>query len=589
MKVSADDLIKRVDQTHISTLLEQLSATYGKRTAVYFRDNTRWAAFTYSELSSKAASLSNYLIEWGVKEGDRIAILSESGPEWVVAFFAALQSGAIVVPLDIKLTAAELTSILASAEPRLLFVSSSHVATAQILRTEAPGLEEVVQINKDSSIAGINTSNSHSARTRNIDDVALIVYTSGTTGRPKGVMITFRTLMFQCESFKTIMRVDENDLFISMLPLNHLLELSIGLLGVLYAGGVICYCHTLYPQDIVEIMQQRQVTRLITVPLFLKMLKGSIEKEISRRGLVRRRVFHTVFAIAHWIPGRILKSLCFYPVHKQFGGKLWQFISGGAPLESEVADFFERIGFSVCQGYGLTETGPVISVNTPDHSRYDSVGRPLPGVRVKILTNGASEQHGEILTRGPHVMKGYYKSDDLTLEVIDHEGWLHTGDVGRIDKDGFLYITGRLKNLIVLGNGKKVHPEEVEAAIAKSPMIKEACVIGRLSQSGIRKGSEEVCAVVVPSDSLARNASMKPAVLKDAIKNEIDRLSRGLAPFKRPSTIVVRLEELPKTPTRKVRRSLLSQWLEERTDSHNLITVSHAQPATQCSPSVGVS
>jgi long-chain acyl-CoA synthetase len=350
-------------------------------------------------------------------------------------------------------------------------------------------------------------------------------------------------------------------MLLSMLPLNHLLELTCGFLGALYAGGRICYFHSLFPHEIAEIMRDKKVTCMITVPLFLKMLKAGIEREAARGGKINRLLFSFMLEVAALIRVPVIRKLIFRKVHKRLGGGLRAFISGGAPLEPEVSEFFDRLGIPIYQGYGLTETSPVISVNTPAHNRAGSVGRPLPGVRVRILQNGTNE--GEILTVGPHVMKGYYGREDLTREVIDEEGWFHTGDLGRIDRDGYLYVTGRIKNLIVLGSGKKVNPEEVEAIISQSALIKEVCVVGQLAREGMQRGFEEICAVAVPSEALVSRSSERGAI-RDEVAKEIDRLAMSLAPFKRPSRVVIRLEDLPKTSTRKVKRALVLEWLDRK-------------------------
>ncbi len=216
------------------------------------------------------------------------------------------------------------------------------------------------------------------------------------------------------------------------------------------------------------------------------------------------------------------------------------------------------------QGYGLTETSPVISVNTLKANRIGSVGRPLEGAQVRIQPIESGQKEGEIWTRGPHIMKGYYKRPDLTAEVIDADGWFHTGDLGCIDRDGFLRITGRIKNLIVLGGGKKVHPEEVEACLARGTLVKEVCVLGVISTDGLKQGTEEVCAVVVASDEALRRYKDQPALVEQEVKKEIERLSKDLAAYKRPSRIELYPDELPKTATRKIKRPLVKTWLQSQ-------------------------
>jgi long-chain acyl-CoA synthetase len=223
------------------------------------------------------------------------------------------------------------------------------------------------------------------------------------------------------------------------------------------------------------------------------------------------------------------------------------FICSGARLDPEIENFFRKIDVPIYQGYGLTETSPVVAVNSRNASKPGSVGKPVPGIEVKITDSG------EIVTRGPHVMQGYFNRDDLTAEIIDSEGWLHTGDLGELDSEGFLYITGRIKNMIVLGGGKKVHPEEVEAALEKSTLWKEVCVTSCTSKKNILEGTEEVCAVIV-----------QPAADETRVRAEIDSLLHHFASYKNPTRILLREEELPRTPTRKIKRHLVREWAEKK-------------------------
>ena len=551
------------------SLMRFRAEIFGDRTAFFSCANGSTSLVTYSELAARVKRLSDYLIERGFEAGARVAILSESRPEWAVAFFAAIRSGVIVVPLDNKLTPAELMPILADAEPCLLFVSSQFASTADAVRDGLPSLKSIIVMDGRESHGSYPLMSELEARSprqgvaRGADETALIVYTSGTTGKPRGVMITFKNLRHQIMNLEDVMKLSSKDVLLSILPLNHLLELTCGFLGVLYAGGAICYSNTLFPHELAQLMRERRITGMICVPLFLRMLKSSIEKEIGRTGKAQKAAFDMAFKAARWIPSRSGRRLLFRGIHKQLGGRFRCFISGGAPLDPEVAEFFDRLGLPVYQGYGLTETSPVIAVNSPRSNRFNSVGKPLAGVRVRIRATGGSGGEGEILTAGPHVMKGYYRREDLTREVMDEEGWFHTGDLGRLDEDGFLYITGRIKNLIVLGSGKKVSPEEVEAALSASSIIKEVCAVGLIASEGSGKGSEAVCAVVVPTEQAARQHASRQELFEE-VEKEVNRLSLGLAPFKRPSKVIVSLEPLPKTASLKIRRAEVLESLAMR-------------------------
>lgn len=567
-------LRERRFQESVLSLMLLKSDRYGSRTATCLQENGRWNELSFLELSRKARNLSDYLIHWGLKRGDRVSILSESRPEWGIAFFAVVRAGGVLVPLDIKLTSAEMVSILADSEPRVLFVSREYAEKGLALKTLVPSVEEVILLDAVPSLnlrtcEMLRSPETYRGRNREIDEVALLIYTSGTTGNPKGVMITFGNLVYQVKNFNEILNLNKKDMYLSILPLNHLFELTGGFIGVLHAGGSVCYSLNLHPQEIGRLMREKRISGMITVPLFLKMLKLSIEKEIRKQSSAAQKIFAMLYAAARYVPSRLVRRLMFFSIHRQFGGRMRGFVSGGAPLDLEVGEFFNRIGMPVYQGYGLTETSPVVSVNTPKHSRFGSVGRPLKGVSVEILKKDGEEE-GEIVTRGPHIMKGYYKRPDLTREVIDDLEWFHTGDLGRLDKDGYLYITGRIKNMIVLGGGKKVQPEEVEACLSKSELFREVCV------AGIRiKDDEEVTVAVVPVEPVLEQYRGDPKTLERAFKKEVFRLVQDLAPYKRPSKIFIHPQELPKTATRKIKRQQVSQWLREQMLSGHSVS-SHA-------------
>lgn len=541
---------------------------FADRVALAIKEGGAWRQLTYAELSKRAIQLTSYLIEIGVEAGDRIALLSESKPEWGVSFFGSVRTGAITVPLDVKLTEAELTNILSDCTPKVVLADSKHLAVIESIANKVSSIQHIFCVDsseneKYSSIDKLVPRETVPGRERSMNDVALIVYTSGTTGNPKGVMTTFGNLIFQVTSFKEMVGLAPHDRFLSILPLNHLLELTGGFLGVLTEGGTIYFCHTLFPQEIIKTMREQEITGMVAVPLFYKSLKGAIEREVKKQGDDAANMFQAALAKADGMTIEQRRQT-FARVHEQFGGKLRVSICGGAPLEYDVGQFFLRLGIHLLQGYGLTETSPVISGNSLKANRLGSVGKPLPGVEVRIGGGGADETEGEILTRGPHIMKGYYGRDQLTAEVIDADGWFHTGDIGKVDEDGFLFITGRIKNMIVLGGGKKVFPEEVEAALSAGRTIKEICVLSRKQSDGFKEGTEEVCAVVVPSDPVLAAHKDEPQAWQREVKEELDGLMQNLAPYKRPSRIFFYDGELPKTATRKVKRPVVAEWLNQQ-------------------------
>ncbi|MBX9686887.1 MAG: AMP-binding protein [Candidatus Obscuribacterales bacterium] len=558
---------KNESQQGVLALLQARVEKFGEREAFRMKEGTSVRSLSYKELSKRAQKLSSYLLESGFQPQQRAAILCESRPEWAIAFFAAIRAGATVVPLDIKLTETELSSILSDCVPIVLFADSKHLELALKVQAKVPSIKHVYLLEDGKgnqeikSIDQLEPKEIHQGVERQLDEVAVFVYTSGTTGSPKGVMTSFGNLIFQISSFQDIVDLSENDRFLSILPLNHLLELTGGFLGILNLGGTVCFCHSLFPQEIIRTMKEEKITGMIAVPLFYKSLRSGIEREVKRKGEEALKQFRDGLAKAEQLPMETRRQI-FAPVLQELGGCLRVFISGGAPLEKEVGQFFLSLGLPMLEGYGLTETSPVIAGNSLRASKLGSVGQALPGVEVKIDKKTETDSEGEILTRGPHVMKGYHKREDLTKETIDSEGWLHTGDIGHLDQDGFLYITGRIKNMIVLGGGKKIFPEEVEAALANASTVKELCVLGKKSSDGFKEGSEEVCAVAVPSDALLHEFKDDKQAILQAIKKELDELAEHLASYKRPSKIFISMDELPKTVTRKVKRPAVLEWLK---------------------------
>ncbi|HBH18876.1 MAG TPA: hypothetical protein DDX14_08095, partial [Cyanobacteria bacterium UBA9579] len=520
--------------------------TYAPHKALSLKEKEGYQDITYTELTRLSNCMSNYLIEKGVNHGDRVAILSESRPEWAVAFFASITSGAVFVPLDTKLTYEELKPLLLNCNPHTICVSSDNMETAKRLKAEIPSVEQIFLLDKSKcsqeydSLYDLKESADQKNRERHLDDTALIVYTSGTTGHPKGVMVTFRNLISQLKDFDEVFDFASRESLISILPLTHLLEITIGLVTMLYRGAHITYTTSFYYKEFIEMMNEQKVTMLVVVPEFLKIIKRSIERELRKTSELNQRLFHILYNTSRFIPSILLRKMIFNKIHRRLGGNVRRFICGGAPLGPDIAEFFFRIGMPVYEGYGLTETGPVISANTPEHTRLGSVGKPLPSVKVKL------SPENEILSKGPNLMRGYYNRPDLTAEAIDREGWFHTGDLGKIDKDGYLYVTGRIKNIIVLSEGTKVQPEEVEELLSKSGLIRDISVVGNTIRSGPKKGTEEVIAVAVPTEE-QQQKHKDIRSLKNNIEQDINRLSQKLSPHKRPGKVALSLEDLPKT------------------------------------------
>lgn len=550
---------------NILSVLDERTKRFGERIALGTKTPLGWKEFTYKGVGLLSRKLACYLIDdLQVKKGEKLAILSESKPEYGACVFASVMAGMTTVPLDVKLTKYELHSILSDCEPTVLLVSQPNVKIALELQKELPFIKNIIvmdepQINqKLISLYDLPENYEGKWRPRSAKATAMIIYTSGTTGSPKGVEISFTNMMSQLEDLEIALNAilpNRNVTVLSILPMNHLFEMTVGFSTFLNFGFSVYYTPSLKPKDILGIMRAKKVDFMIVVPAFLKLLKTGIENEIGNASKLARILFKTMFAIAKFVPSYNVKKMMFKKIHDKFGGHFVGCISGGAPLDINVGEFFETIGIKVYQGYGLTETSPVVGVNVNKRHDLSSVGQPL-----KSFTARVDETTGELLLKGPAIMKGYHNQPELTAETIDSDGWLHTGDIAKITKDGHIYITGRIKNMIVLSGGKKVFPEEVEAVLEKSSYFSEVCVLGVSRTFGSKDGTEDIAAVIVPSNELIEKYD--DDTINKLVRDEVKSLSLHLTSYKRPINIVVSKLPLPRTTTRKLKRKEVKELIK---------------------------
>ena len=548
-------------EKNVLMLLHERTEKFSEKVALGMKTKYGWKEFTYSGIGLLSRKIAHYLINsLNVQKGDRLAIISESKPEYGACVFASVISGMITVPLDVKLTKYELKSILSDCKPSVIMVSSAHYEMAKFLKEEIPSIKEIILMDEpacgieDKSIYQLPDNYDYKWKLRSSKAVAFIIYTSGTTGAPKGVEITFQNMLAQLDDLKYALDKIlpyENVNILSILPMNHLFEMTVGFSTFLNFGFSVYYTPSLKPKDILSIMREKQIEFMIVVPAFLKLLKTAIEAELKNSPLHIKTAFNIMYSIAKYIPSYRVKKLMFNKIHKKFGGHFSGCISGGAPLDLAVGEFFERIGIKVYQGYGLSEASPVVSVNVDRRGDLASVGAPLKSLEAKI-----DSETGELILRGASVMRGYHNQPKMTSEVLEADGWLHTGDIAKI-RNGHIYITGRIKNMIVLSGGKKVFPEEVESVLEKSPYIAEVCVLGTSRNFGAKDGTEEITVVAVPQKDII--AKYGNDTTEKLIKDEIKKLSLRLTAYKRPVNIVVRTEPLPRTTTRKVKRKEVKQ------------------------------
>ncbi len=505
-------------------------------------------SLTFKEVHDGAAIIGSYLSKIGINKGDRVAIFAENSPEWCTAYLGIVSVGGIAVPLDAQYTRDEVSNLLRDSESKAIFTSKSLLPTVQ---EASKGLKiDIIQV--DEPVPGIPPLE---LPVINDEDLASLLYTSGTTGVPKGVMLSHGNLLSNAVALIRPAIVSHKDHVLCILPLHHSYPFMVCFLVPLLVGGMVTFLNSLKGPDIVKTIREGGVTVMVGVPqLYSFMRKGILDKIQSIPGL-KGMLARALFVVSRKMrkgTGVNIGKFLFRKVHNEFGSTLRFFASGGARLDPSIAIDMDGLGFTILEGYGLTETSPVVTFNLPGKKKTGSVGRTIDGVEVKV-ENPDQSGVGEIIIKGPNVMKGYYKRPDITAEVIK-EGWFHSGDLGFIDKDGFVFITGRSKEVIVLSSGKNIYPEDIENHFLNSPYIKEICIIGIAdhehpgSFSGIK-------ALVFPN--LEKLSADGIANISEQIRWQIEKFSASLPTYKRVSGFSILKEPLPRTHLGKIRRFMV--------------------------------
>ncbi len=507
---------------------------------------------TRRQLCGKAAALARELIDAGVKPGDFVALLAPNQPEWGVGYYGTLLAGGVLVPMDVNLKEGEIANILEKARPVCLVTDASEQERANVLVNGLASTCVVLRFDVEREVDPVASLDALPGAERSPEDLALVSFSSGTTGTPKGVMLSHGNITSNVRAALEPFLVGQDDVFLSILPLHHMFESTGGFLIPLAAGARVHYLSSLNPRLLVEAMQNEGITICLMVPALARLIHKRIMSNVESLSGAKKFVFKMLFGISGFCLSMGLRvgGLLFSQVKKNLGPNLRYFASGGAALDPKIARDLLIFGIEVLQGYGLTETSPVAHATPPGApNRIGTVGPPIPGVEARIEpVEGADEGEGEILIRGPNVMQGYFENPELTAEVL-RDGWFHTGDIGRLDADGYLTICGRSKNVIVSEAGKNIYPEEVEEQLLESEWFQDVCVIGRKTS----RGGEEVFAVVVldPEADLPQEDE-KRAALADS---ELKRFSAHLADYKRVAGFFLWPEaELPRTTTRKHKR-----------------------------------
>ena len=562
-----------------------------------------WTPLSFQELLERVRSTSLALANLGVKRGDRVAILSENRPEWAIVDYATLALGAADVPVYPTLPTPQMEYILRDAGASVAFASTQQMLDKLLeVRSALPGLRHIVAFDATARGPDVLSFSELEAQGRALpaegweaaalmarpDDLATIIYTSGTTGTPKGVMLTHGNITSNVIS--GLLRIPIQDdpgqqECLSFLPLSHIFERMAGHYLMTHAGAIINYAGSV--DTVSADMGEIRPTLMCSVPRLYEKIYSRVQENAMAGSAAKRQIFRWAKKVGETcvdltLAGKpvplalaaqrgLADRLVFRKLRDRTGNRLRFFVSGGAPLNADIARFFLAAKLPILEGYGLTETSPVISVNTFTDLRLGSVGKPIPGVEVKIARDG------EIVTRGPNVMKGYYNKPDATREVLEPDGWFHTGDIGEIDADGYLRITDRKKDLIVTAGGKNIAPQPIENIVRTSKWVLNAVMLGDRRAYPIM--------LVVPNLALLRewakrhsyafvddDALLARAETHEKIEREVKRMLRDLARYEVPKRFVLVKEDFSieageLTPTLKVRRRIVEQRYKDRIEA----------------------
>ncbi|HUN57379.1 MAG TPA: long-chain fatty acid--CoA ligase [Candidatus Binataceae bacterium] len=588
----------------LAQLFESQARKYGARTLLKAKQRKQWRDHSWEALANEVARLRAGLINLGLNPGDRVAIMAENGPHWVVFDQAVMGLGGIVVPLYTTSGTEETTQILNDSGARLVGVyGDALVRRLLALKPNLPALESFVTMHPDTA-NGATVSSGVQLTPQNAliehgeapaiegsrEDLATLIYTSGTTGPPKGAMLSHGNLLSNCESNMEALALGENDMTLSFLPVAHAFERTAGHYTVMAAGAMIAYAEglTQIAQNLLEI----EPTIVLTVPRLLEMIHSRIMRNVETASAFRRRLFSLAVAtgsaaatyrlqgqpIPAYLaaPMALFRRLVFARIRGIFGSRLRYLISGGAPLPVAINQLLAAAEVPIVEGYGLTEASPVVAVNLHGQTKIGTVGRPLKNITARTADDG------ELLLHGPNIMKGYFNRDAETREVIDSGGWLHTGDIVQIDDDGYIRITDRKKEIIVLSGGKNISPANLETALMADRYVAQACVIGdrrkhlaALILPDFEQLADELARLGLtgkPHEKIAHESIAKDSRIRDFFQQRLREFNRSHSDVEAISAFRLIPEPFTQengelTPTLKIRRRIIQQHYQSLIES----------------------
>ncbi|MBQ0050568.1 MAG: AMP-binding protein [Treponema sp.] len=517
----------------------------------------------YSQAERKILKLAAWFSGNGIKKGDRVAVTGKNSPEWTVVFLAAMYAGAVVVPIDWGLHETEVENLLNTAKPKIFFVDeekykefkSKEDSADYIVRSLCPKFSEDYVYNLVSTQAG-------ALEMPGENDLAVILFTSGTTGNPKGVMLTHKNLVSDSFIAQTRMKLSEKDVFYALLPIHHAYTMQAVMICAISCGAEIVYGKSMAVTRLMKELKEGKITMLLGVPLLFNKLLAGIMKGIKSKGPVVNGLIHLLLGFSYFMKkffGINLGKKIFKSVLEQANiYSLRIAICGGGPLADSVFKIYNEMGIDFVQGYGLTETSPIIALNPIDHFKIESVGQYFfPYMEMKILDAG-EDGVGEVAVKGPMVFQGYYNMPEETAKVFTEDGFFKTGDLGWLDKEGYLMLSGRAKNMIVTNGGKNVYPEEIENAFQLVTDIQQITVQGYVEDAETK--SEEIEALIYVSDEVYKRLGMiregngQNQQIFELVKGHVEKVNKNLQPYARIKKITLLNEPLAMTTTQKVKR-----------------------------------
>ena len=592
-----------MDDAAIGRMFLNRVERYGPRTLFKVKRDGRYTNISWNEAAQTAQEFALGLLEAGIEHGDRVSLLSENRPEWAFADLGILSIGAVNVPIYATNTPKQVEYIINDSASRILVVSNEkQLQKALEARPNCPSLEKIVvfekigktdypmvQIFEETCGEGAKSDKQDLFKKR-LDsvkptDLASIIYTSGTTGDPKGVMLIHDNFLSNCRSVEQLLPVTEEDLCLSFLPLSHSFERMAGYYVPIFSGVTIAYAESV--DTVRDNLKEIRPTFMASVPRIYEKFHASVLETVKSGSPLKQKIFDWSFSVGGEMTGcivgkknppaslklkyKIADALVFKKIKENVGGRLRYFISGGAPLAQEINEFFHALGITILEGYGLTETSPVLTTNTLDEFKFGTVGKPVPDVEIKIAADG------EILAKGPNIMRGYFNKPDATAEALDSDGYFHTGDIGIVDEDGFLKITDRKKDIIVTAGGKNISPQNLENMLKTHPLISNVMVHGdrRKFLSALITVDQEKL------EKIAKEQGIEYDSYSDLVKDEritkligerVDAVNSQLARYETIKKWALieedfSLEGGELTPTLKVKRKIVTAKYEDVLDS----------------------